>query len=290
MHNASRICPQIVPTSEVPLPSFAPLVDTRNDVDARHLRADDQVSFHEVSMTYPTGTTALSSVSLSVRRGEFVAIVGPSGCGKSTLLRLAAGLERPSGGTVAVDTSSVAFIFQEATLLPWASVRRNASLLVELAGMPAAERRARVDAALAAVGLQDFADQLPRALSGGMRMRVSLARALALEPELMLLDEPFGALDELTRQEMQLQLLGLCERGGFTAVFVTHSVSEAVLLADRVVVMSARPGRIAAEIEVDLPRPRGARGDGGPWGAELRFAPEYTDTVARISGLLRGVA
>ncbi|MQY20930.1 hypothetical protein NRB20_40390 [Nocardia sp. RB20] len=121
-------------------------------------------------------------------------------------------------------------------------------------------------------------------------MRVSLARALALEPELMLLDEPFGALDELTRQEMQLQLLGLCERGGFTAVFVTHSVSEAVLLADRVVVMSARPGRIAAEIEVDLPRPRGERGDGGSWGAELRFTPEYTETVARISGLLRGVA
>ena len=290
MHNAGRICPQIVPISEVPLPSFAPLVDTRNDVDARHLRADDQVSFHEVSMTYPTGTTALSSVSLSVRRGEFVAIVGPSGCGKSTLLRLAAGLERPSAGTVAVDTSSVAFIFQEATLLPWASVRRNASLLAELAGMPAGERRARVDAALAAVGLHDFADQLPKALSGGMRMRVSLARALALEPELMLLDEPFGALYALTRQEMQLQLLGLCERGGFTAVFVTHSVSEAVLLADRVVVMSARPGRIAAEFEVDLPRPRGARGDGGSWGAELRFAPEYTDTVARISALLRGAA
>ncbi|GAA4403123.1 ABC transporter ATP-binding protein [Tsukamurella soli] len=232
-------------------------------------------------MTYPTGTTALASVSLRVRRGEFVAIVGPSGCGKSTLLRLAAGLEQPSDGAVAVATASAGFIFQEATLMPWASVRRNAALLVELAGLPAAERRARVADSLAAVGLDEFADQLPKALSGGMRMRVSLARALALEPELMLLDEPFGALDELTRQEMQLQLLSLFDRAGFTALFVTHSVSEAVLLADRVIVMSARPGRIAAEVDIDLPRPREPR---------LRFAPEYTEKVAQVSELLRGVA
>lgn len=263
------------------MPSPAHLIDTRNDVDARYLKADDQVSFHEVSMTYSTGTTALAAVSLSVRRGEFVAVVGPSGCGKSTLLRLAAGLERPSAGAVAVSTSSVGFIFQDATLMPWASVRRNASLLVELNGMATGEREARVDAALGAVGLKDFADQLPKSLSGGMRMRVSLARALALEPDLMLLDEPFGALDELTRQEMQLQLLELCERRALTSVFVTHSVSEAVLLADRVIVMSARPGRIAADIEVDLPHPRGPL---------LRFEPRYTETVARVSELLREIA
>ncbi len=262
------------------MPSFAQLVDTVDGVDARQLHRDDQVSFHEVSMTYSTGTIALASVSATARRGEFVAIVGPSGCGKSTLLRLAAGLERPSSGSVAVATRSVGFIFQEPTLMPWASVRRNASLLVELAHLPAAERRSRVAAALDAVGLTDFGDQLPKALSGGMRMRVSLARALALEPELMLLDEPFGALDELTRQEMQLQLLGLFDRAGFTALFVTHSVSEAVLLADRVIVMSARPGRVAAEVEIDLPRPREPR---------LRFAPAYTEKVAQISELLRGV-
>ncbi|SEB14214.1 NitT/TauT family transport system ATP-binding protein [Mycobacterium sp. 283mftsu] len=269
------------PIPEVLVPSPAHLIDTRNDVDARHLKAADQVSFHDVSMTYATGTTALSSVTLSVRRGEFVAIVGPSGCGKSTLLRLAAGLERPSAGLVATGTSSVGFIFQAATLMPWATVRKNASLLVELDRMPAGERTTRVDAALAAVGLDEFAEQLPKSLSGGMQMRVSLARALALEPELMLLDEPFGALDELTRQEMQLQLLDLCERRGLTSVFVTHSVSEAVLLADRVIVMSARPGRIAADVTVDLPHPRGPL---------LRFERQYTETVARISKLLREIA
>ncbi|MFT4087302.1 MAG: ABC transporter ATP-binding protein [Gordonia sp. (in: high G+C Gram-positive bacteria)] len=251
------------------------------DVDATHLTKDRQVSFNDVSMTYRTGTLALSSVSLSVRTGEFVAIVGPSGCGKSTLLRLAAGLERPSSGSVAVGTESRTFIFQEATLMPWASVRRNASLLLDLGRMPAADRRERVDAALDAVGLIDFADQLPKALSGGMRMRVSLARALAVEPEVMLLDEPFGALDDLTRQEMQMQLLSLFDRAGFTAMFVTHSVTEAVLLADRVVVMSARPGQVAAVVDVDLPRPRGP---------QLRFAPEYVEKVATVSELLRGVA
>jgi NitT/TauT family transport system ATP-binding protein len=254
------------------------VVDTMGEVDARHLTHGLQVSFHEVSMTYRTGTVALQDVTLPVRTGEFVAIVGPSGCGKSTLLRLAAGLERPSSGSVAVGSRSVGFIFQEPNLLPWASVRRNAALLTELAGMDPALRKQRVDASLSAVGLDGFAEQLPRSLSGGMRMRVSLARAMALEPDVLLLDEPFGALDELTRQEMQLQLLSLYDRERFTALFVTHSVDEAVLLADRVVVMSARPGRIAAVVDVDLPRPRGP---------EVRFDPTFVDHVRTVSELLR---
>ncbi|MFT3661796.1 MAG: ABC transporter ATP-binding protein [Gordonia sp. (in: high G+C Gram-positive bacteria)] len=256
------------------------VVDTMQDVDASHLTQGTMVSFHDVSMVYDTGTVALDDVSLTVADGEFVAVVGPSGCGKSTLLRLAAGLESPTSGSVAVDTPSRAFIFQEPTLMPWETVRRNASLLVDLAKMPAAEKQRRVDAALDAVGLAGFADQLPQALSGGMRMRVSLARALAVEPEVMLLDEPFGALDDLTRQDMQMQLLNLYDRAGFTALFITHSVFEAVLLADRVVVMSARPGRIAAVVDVDLPRPRTA---------DMRFAPEYTDAAEHVAGLLAGV-
>ncbi|MXQ64523.1 ATP-binding cassette domain-containing protein [Actinomadura rayongensis] len=249
-----------------------------HDVDASHLTHGVEVAFHDLDLTYGTGTLALHKITLTVRTGELVAIVGPSGCGKSSLLRLAAGLERASGGSVAVGTESVAFIFQEPTLLPWASVRRNVGLLGKLAKLPHDELSERVDAAIRAVGLTDFADQLPRSLSGGMRMRVSLARALALEPRVMLLDEPFGALDELTREEMQLQLLDLYDRRGFTALFVTHSVSEAVLLADRVVVMSARPGTIRDVVPIDLPRPRHR---------ELRFDPAYVDYVKTVSDLLR---
>lgn len=257
------------------------LVDTMGGVDARHLTAGLQVAFHDVGLTYPTGTVALQDVTLSVRTGEVVAIVGPSGCGKSTLLRLAAGLESTTAGSVAVGSRSVGFIFQEPTLLPWASVRRNVGLLTELSGLPGGVRKARVDAAIRAVGLEAFADQLPRALSGGMRMRVSLARALALEPDVMLLDEPFGALDEMTRHSMQMQLLDLYDRERFTALFVTHSVSEAVLIADRVVVMSPRPGRVEAVVDVDLPRPRHA---------DLRFDASYIEQVHHVSDLLRGVA
>lgn len=237
-------------------------------------------SFHDVTMTYPTGTTALQGVDLTLRKGEFVAIVGPSGCGKSTLLRIAAGFEKPSSGYVQVEADSLGFIFQEATLMPWASVQKNASILLDLAKIPRAERRARVATALESVGLSPFADSLPHELSGGMRMRVSLARCLALEPDLLLLDEPFGALDEMTRQDMQLQLLDLFTRNSFSALFVTHSVSEAVLLADKVVVMSARPGRIAEIYDVDLPRPRHA---------DLRFDPAFVDQVAAISQTLRGL-
>lgn len=221
---------------------------------------------------------ALTDIDLEVRRGEFVAVVGPSGCGKSTLLRLAAGLERPTSGSIAVQTDSVGFIFQEATLLPWRRVLRNVELAAELRGIDRGTRRARATRALAAVGLADFADKLPGQLSGGMRMRVSLARALALEPSLLLLDEPFGALDEITRLSMQEELLRLYRDNVFTALFITHSVSEAVFLARRVVVMSARPGRVHEVIDIDLPYPRDR---------DLRFDSAFTRLVARVSSSLR---
>lgn len=239
---------------------------------------DREISFTGIGKRYDGkgsgDVVALTDIDLELRRGEFVAVVGPSGCGKSTLLRLAAGLERATSGTVAVETDSVGFIFQEATLLPWRKVLRNVELSAELRGVDRATRRARATRALSAVGLADFATKLPGQLSGGMRMRVSLARALALEPRLMLLDEPFGALDEITRLSMQEELLRLYRDNAFTALFITHSVSEAVFLANRVVVMSARPGRVHEIIEIDLPYPRDR---------ELRFESAFTDLVSRVS-------
>lgn len=240
------------------------------------------ISFDAVGKRYGGNDSgaviALDDIDLRVRRGEFVAVVGPSGCGKSTLLRLAAGLEQPSSGTVAVQSDSVGFIFQDATLLPWRKVLRNVELCAELRGIGRTARRARATRTLAAVGLADFADKLPGQLSGGMRMRVSLARALALEPEIMLLDEPFGALDEITRLGMQEELLRLYRDNAFTALFITHSVSEAVFLASRVVVMSARPGRIHRVIDIDLPTPRTR---------DLRFDPAFTALAARVSASLK---
>ncbi|WP_420749044.1 ABC transporter ATP-binding protein [Rhodococcus sp. O3] len=257
------------------------LVNTMRDADARTLTKSTQLTFDGVVKRFPTGTTALDGIDLQVGRGDFVAVVGPSGCGKSTLLRMAAGLDTPTEGNVAVGTESVGFIFQEPTLLPWRTVRRNVELTAELGHMPKAERRVRADAAIAAVGLEDFADQLPRALSGGMKMRASLARSLALAPEVLLLDEPFGALDEMTRLDMQVELQRLYTGKTFTAMFITHSVSEAVFLADRVVVMTARPGRIAEIVDVDFPYPRRP---------ELRYDPRYTEYVSRISASLHGGA
>ncbi|MEV6277695.1 ABC transporter ATP-binding protein [Nocardia sp. NPDC051832] len=253
------------------------LFDTRRDADARTLLSGLDVSFAQAGKTFGD-TRALTGIDLDIRTGEFVAVVGPSGCGKSTLLRLAAGLTRVSTGSVAVRTDSIGFIFQEATLLPWRTVLRNVELSAELQGLDRKTRRARAATALGAVGLTDFATSLPHQLSGGMRMRVSLARALTLRPELMLLDEPFGALDELTRLSMQEELLRLYRDHEFTALFITHSVSEAVFLASRVVVMSARPGRVHEVIDVDLPYPRSR---------ESRFDPAFTELVARTSDSLK---
>jgi NitT/TauT family transport system ATP-binding protein len=234
--------------------------------------------FSGVAKRFATGTLAVTGVDLRLSRGEFVAIVGPSGCGKSTLLRLAAGLSKPTAGTVDVSAGRPGYVFQDPTLLPWRSVARNIELPGELRELPKQERRRRVAAAVDLVGLRGFERHLPRMLSGGMRMRVSLARALLLDPDLCLFDEPFGALDELTRERLNDELLRLYTTRRFTGLFVTHSVAEAVFLSSRVVLMSPRPGRVIADVPVpfDYPRHRG-----------LRFTPEFTALTARVSAQLR---
>lgn len=206
---------------------------------------------------------ALENVSLQVRGGEFVAIVGPSGCGKSTLLRILGGLLLPTAGAVYLDGQplsspqrQVAYVFQNVNLLPWRTVLRNVLLPLEVAGTARAEALSRAENALALVGLHGYTDLYPRELSGGMAQRVAIARALVAEPELLLLDEPFGALDALSREQMNLELLRIWRARQVTAVMVTHDLQEAIFLADRVLVMSSRPGQIRAEVKVDLPRPR----------------------------------
>ncbi|WP_137123907.1 ABC transporter ATP-binding protein [Roseomonas sp. HF4] len=210
-----------------------------------------------------TAVEALRDISLEVAAGEFVAIVGASGCGKSTLLRLAAGLAATSTGEVTLDGARVtapraetAMVFQAATLLPWADVLRNVTFPLRLMGRVAPDTEAKARALLATAGLAGFETKLPRELSGGMQQRVAICRALLQDPRLLLMDEPFGALDALTREEMSLELLRLWEARRMAVLFVTHSIPEAVLLADRVVVMSPRPGRIVDVVEVGLPRPR----------------------------------
>ncbi|TQS47027.1 ABC transporter ATP-binding protein [Cryptosporangium phraense] len=237
------------------------------------------LDFRDVSKVFATGVTALRNVDLSVRPGEFVAVVGPSGCGKSTLLRLAAGLDRATDGTVDVTADTTSFVFQDPTLLPWRSALGNVALVGRLKGVPKKERTEQAAEALALVGLADFAKSLPRQLSGGMRMRVSLARALVADPQLALFDEPFGALDEITRLGMQTELQRLFELRGFAGLFITHSVSEAVYLSTRVVVMTGRPGRIAAEIPVPFPHPRSP---------ELRYTPEFAALTGEVSHALEG--
>ena len=234
--------------------------------------------FAGVQKRFASGTLAVESVDLRLTAGELVAVVGPSGCGKSTLLRLAAGLSRPSAGTVEVAPGDLGYVFQDPTLLPWRSVARNIGLPAELRRMPKQERLRRVAGAVDLVGLHGFEGHLPRMLSGGMRMRVSLARALLLDPDLCLFDEPFGALDELTRERLNDELLRLHAARRFTGLFVTHSVAEAVFLSTRVVLMSPRPGRIV----LDLPVPFGY-----PRSRELRFDPEFTALTAEVSARLR---
>jgi len=242
------------------------------------------LSLQSVDRRFDSGLIALRDVSLSVRDGEFVSLLGPSGCGKSTILRLVAGLDRPSAGRVdapALSRAAVAdtaFVFQEATLMPWASVFDNVWLPLRLAGVSRAAAAERVHAALQRVGLREFHAAFPAELSGGMKMRGSIARALVTQPRVMLMDEPFAALDEFTRHQLNDDLLACWQAQRFAALFVTHSVFESVYLSQRVLVMGPRPGRVVAEIAIDEPYPRHAAFRRSPrfiaWCSELSAALE----------------
>ncbi len=244
--------------------------------------------------TYASGTQALRPVDLRVAPGEFITLLGPSGCGKSTLLKMAAGLLAPSSGSVqrwgepvvpgAAAGAGLGFVFQEATLMPWASVGDNVRLPLDLAGVPHEAAQPRVQAALLQVGLQGFERSLPRELSGGMKMRVSIARCLVTQPLLLLMDEPFGALDEITRLRLDMDLLTLWQEGrtqgktqGLTVIFVTHSIHEAVFLSQRVLVMAARPGRVVEEVTIDEPYPRAA---------DFRVSTAFARHAARLQDSL----
>src|SRR5882724_12571855 len=241
------------------------------------------VSLRGVTKTYDSGVVALGGIDLEVRNSEFVSLLGPSGCGKSTALRLIAGLSAPTSGSVRVAHHgaqagrSIGFVFQEPTLMPWTSVHENVRLPLKLAHVPSVEASARVDEALAQVGLREFADAFPRELSGGMKMRVSLARALVTDPEILLMDEPFAALDEITRFRLNNDLLSLWRNLRKTVIFVTHSVFESVYLSQRVIVMTSRPGRISAEFRIDTTEPRGE---------DFRTSADYAGYCRKVSNAL----
>jgi NitT/TauT family transport system ATP-binding protein len=238
------------------------------------------VRLQRVAKRFANGTEALAGLDLAVTPGEFLALLGPSGCGKSTALRLMAGLAEPTAGAVErrrPEPHAVGFVFQEPTLMPWATVERNVALPLDLLGLPRAEIRRRVGERLEGLGLAGFGRAYPRELSGGMKMRVSIARALAARPRLLLLDEPFAALDEITRWKLNDELLDLWRREDLTIVFVTHSVYESAYLATRIAVLSARPGRIVGEIAVEAPNPRGP---------EYRSSEAYLRTCQAVSARL----
>jgi len=234
-----------------------------------------------VDMVFPNGTHALADVSMAVREGEFVSLLGPSGCGKSTILRLLAGFETPTSGAVEAASAAPGYVFQEPTLLPWRTALTNVMLPARLRGVPRPEARRRSIAALDRVGLSGFAGHRPAQLSGGMKMRVAIARAMTMTPRLFLFDEPFGALDEITRGRLneELSALFLVER--FAGVFVTHSVAESIFLSTRVLVMAARPGRIVADIDVPFPFPRPP---------ELRYDPAFAELAGHVSESLRAAS
>ncbi|MDQ3175969.1 MAG: ABC transporter ATP-binding protein [Actinomycetota bacterium] len=240
--------------------------------------ANEGITFDAIGMTFPDGTNAIDEVSFSVGAGEFVTVVGPSGCGKSTLLRIASGLLEPSSGTVTIDRDQLGYVFQDPTLLPWRTVRQNVELLAELRGLPRAERAQLAGVAIEMVGLVGFERHYPKSLSGGMKMRCSLARTLTLRPPVFLFDEPFGAVDEITREHLNDQTQEIFQRERFAGLFITHSISEAVYMSTRVLVMSARPGRIVAEFEVPFGYPRVQ---------DLRFEPEFAELSGEISKQLR---
>ncbi len=245
--------------------------------------AEPVIEVLSAEKTYPNGTRALQPVDLRIAEGELVTLLGPSGCGKSTLLKMIAGLLEPSDGRLLIRRRPVAetagpgrrmsFVFQSPTLMPWASVHANVRLPLDLAKVPRAEADRRVADALRLVGLDGFAGELPRALSGGMQMRVSIARGLVTDPQILLMDEPFGALDEITRHKLDAELLDLRAQRRLTIVFVTHSIHEAVFLSSRVVMMAARPGRVVDEVTIDEPYPRHA---------DFMVSPQFSRHARRL--------
>ncbi len=245
------------------------------------------VEFHDIAKRFGDGPLVLDRLTFSVATGEFVSLIGPSGCGKSTLLRLIAGLSPITSGSLTIGgrtpdeaAADLGFVFQDATLLPWLTVARNIEAPLRLRRIPAATRAATRRRVLDLVRLSDKPDAYPRQLSGGQKMRVCIARSLALAPKLLLLDEPFGALDEMTREHLNEELLAIREQQAWTAFFVTHSVAEAVFLSHRIFIFSANPGRLATEIKIDLPYPRTE---------ETRLSRPYHDLVAEVSRVLRSV-
>jgi NitT/TauT family transport system ATP-binding protein len=234
--------------------------------------------FDRVGMTYPDGTEALRGINFDLEAGEFVTVVGPSGCGKSTLLRLASGLLSETAGKVHVDRDRLGYVFQDATLLPWRTVKMNVELLAELHRIGKEERGRIASEVIELVGLVGFEEYYPKRLSGGMKMRVSLARSLTLDPRVFLFDEPFGALDEITRERLNGELLALFISQGFAALFITHNIFEAIYMSTKVLVMSDRPGRIIAEFEIPFTYPRDE---------DLRFQPEFAELGNKVSRALR---
>lgn len=252
-----------------------------------------EIKLDNVGMIYRAAdgkdVTALTNVSLDIHKGEFISLLGPSGCGKTTLLRIIADLLQPSSGTVLVgnETPKAArlkqrygIVFQSAVLYDWRTVRKNVMLPLEIMKVPKQERVERADKMLKLVELTDFADHYPRQLSGGMQQRVGIARALAIRPEILLMDEPFSALDEFTREKLHEDLLRIWRKTNKTIVFVTHNIQEAVFLSDRVCVLSPHPGRLSAVVDIDLPRPRTK---------ELKDTPEFTSLVAKVRNSFDGV-
>jgi len=244
---------------------------------------DPLISLSSVDKRFPSGTVALQAASLEVRAGEFVSLLGPSGCGKSTVLRLVAGLDQPTDGRVdapawrAPGEARTGFVFQDATLLPWADVFDNVWLPLRLSGVSRGDAAPRIGTLLASMGLDGFAHAMPSELSGGMRMRAAIARARVTGPEVLLMDEPFAALDEITRQRLNDELLDAWQAEPMAVMFVTHSVVEAVFLSQRVLVMGARPGRVVDEVEIDAPHPR-------PPG--FRTSPRFAELCRRLSASL----
>ena len=232
------------------------------------------LSLRNISMTFPDGTQAITDVDLSIERGEFVTIVGPSGCGKSTLLRIISGLQQPTSGSCTVDSKNIGYVFQDSVLLPWRNVQKNVELNAELQGIPKELRRESAQKAIGLVKLNDHVTKFPHQLSGGMKMRCSLARSLVSQPQVFLFDEPFGALDEMTREHLNDELLNIFSHEKFAGLFITHSIQEAVFLSTRVIVMSSQPGRFISEHKIDFSYPREP---------DIRYSAEFAELCGRIS-------